>query len=112
MAMDFAPIAYIHCINGVVDLDVTATAVRIGSSNLEGRKYLFFMNASNVPIFYGSKYLNSDGIPTDITAALLGKWGQKLATGDAVWLPVNDNITIYARANSGAGKRLRVMELA
>ena len=110
MAMDFLPTAYIRCLNGIVDLSTALTAVRCGSSNLEGRKWLVITNASNVPIFFGSSYLVS-GIPTTITAAILGKLGTKMAAGDSVWLPVGDTITIYARANSGAGKRLRIMEL-
>ena len=109
--MDFAPTAYIRCLNGIVDLDTTATAIRCGTSNLEGRKWLCFINASNVPIFWGSEYLDGT-TPTTITASLLGKWGQKMAAGDMVWLPISDKLTIYAKANYGAGKRLRVVELA
>jgi len=99
-------------LNGTIDLSTAATAVRIGSSNLIERKWLYIYNASGVPIFIGSEYLDANGNPTTITAYLLGKIGQKLASGDAIWLPVSDRITVYARANTGAGKRIRVMEIA
>lgn len=112
MAMDFLPTAYIRCLSSRITVTTAATAVRCGSSNLAGRKWLVITNSSNVPLYFGSQYVDANTTtPTDITAYYLGKYGQKLAAGDSVWLPVSDTITIYARTNSGV-KGIRVMELA
>ena len=109
--MDFLPTAYIRMLNGRVQInDTKATALRCGSGNLEGRKWLLITNSTNVPIYLGSQYLSS-GTPTTINAYFLGKWGVKMASGDMMWLPVSDRITVYARTNSGV-KDVRVMELA
>lgn len=109
--MDFLPTAYSHCINGRISINNTAaTAVRVGTSNLAGRKWLMIMNSSDEPIYWGSQYL-VDGTPTTVTAYVLGRYCQKMATGDMIWLPVADTITIYARAHSGV-QNIRIVELA
>lgn len=116
MAMDFAPTAYLHLVARKMQITASAaTALRCGSSNLEGRKWLLVDNTANVPIFVGSEYAANttavDGTPTTMTAYFLGKYGTKLASGDRIWLPVSDNITVYARTNSGV-KDIRIQEVA
>lgn len=109
--MDFQPTAYIRMLSGRIRINATsATALQCGSSNLAGRKWLFVDNSTNVPIFIGSQYLSA-GTPTTIDAHHLGKWGIKLAASERVWLPISDNITVYARTNSGS-RDVRIMELA
>ena len=108
---DLTPLAYQHMISGVVACSSSAlTAVRVGSSNLENRKWLLIQVAAagTTKIFIGSK----SSIGTDITAPLLAKYGIKLKDGQLLWLPVSEAITIYAVSNTGAGKRLRVSEFA
>ena len=108
--MDFLPTAYDAMLNGVVDINSDAAyPVRCGSSNLGTRKWLWIHNASKQPVFIGSVFLVS-GVRTTITAKALGKNGLKMAAGDERWFPVTNNITVYARSNSGSA-RLRVMEL-
>ena len=105
----FTPTAYIGMLNGNVHLNTTTTTpIYIGTDNMKGRKWLWIMNASNVKIFIGSA-VALDGVA--ISQNQLAKRGIKIASGDAIWLPVADNITVYGISQSGAGKRLRVMEL-
>lgn len=107
----FSTTAFVRMLNGRKLIGSTsATALCVGSSNLEERKWLWIQNASNQPIFIGSQYLDGT-TPTTITAERLGKLGIKMAQGDALWLPVSDRITVYARTNSGNGL-VRIMELA
>ncbi len=103
----------IRMLNGIVALNVTApTAIRCGSTELIDRKWLYIMNASGIPVFIGSEYLDTDGAPQTITKDKLARTGIKMASGDAIWLPVSDKLTVYGISQSGAGKRLRIMELA
>ena len=116
MAMDFAPTAYIKMVSRKMQINASAaTALRCGSGNLPGRKWLLVDNACNIPIFIGSQYAADataeEGTPTTMTAYFLGKYGIKLASADRMWLPVSDKITIYARTNSGV-KDIRITELA
>lgn len=105
----FSSVAHTTMLNGIVDINTTTnTAVRVGDANLSERKLLYIMNASTVPVYIGSETSNG----TAITEDLIARHGIKMAAGDAMWLPVGDNITVYARSNSGAGKRLRVCEMA
>jgi len=109
--MDFLPTAYVAMINGTVAINsTTVTAVRVGSSNLRDRKWLFIQCAvaGTTKVFVGSE--STEG--TTITKAILAKSGIKLADGDTIWLPVSDRITVYAISSTGAGKRLRVAELS
>lgn len=102
-----ASVARVAMLNGIVDLNSSGiTAVRVGSSNLIERKWLQIQNASNVNVFVGS----STALGTAIVLDKLVRWGIKIPSGDVVWLPVNDNITVYACSQSGAGKRLRIVE--
>lgn len=111
MSMDFQPTAYVRMLSGRIMIGSTsATALRVGSSNLESRKWLLVQNASNQPIFLGSEYL-SGTTPTTITAERLGKVGTKIAEGDMMWFPIADTLTLYARTNSGNGF-VRIVELA
>ncbi len=107
MALDFAPTAYVAMVNGIVTINTTSlTAVKVGSENLHGRKWLVIQVAvgGTTKVFIGSS--------TDITRDQLAKRGMKAADGDILWLPVSDNITVYAISSTGAGKRLRVTELS
>lgn len=105
----FSPTAYIGMLNGAVHLNTTTTTpIYLGTGNMAGRKWLYIMNASGVNIFIGSA-LALDGVA--ISKAQLAKYGIKMASGDAIWLPVSNRITVYGISQSGAGKRLRVMEL-
>ena len=105
--------AHIAMLNGTVDLSAAAaTAVRVGTSNLIERKWLKITNASNVNVFIGSSYLSGAGVMTAMTIARLAKEGDKIPPGDMVWYPVSDNITVYAMAQVGAGKRLRIIEFS
>lgn len=111
MAMDFLPTAYVAMVNGIVSISSTAlTAVRVGSSNLEGRKWLMIQAAvgGTTKVFIGSQ----SAVGTDLTVSQLAKRGVKIKDGQVMWLPVSDNITVYACSSTGAGKRLRVAELA
>ena len=77
MAMDFLPTAYVRMLSGRIQINASsATALRVGSDNLEGRKWLLVDNATNVPVFIGSQYL-VDTTPTTNTAYFLGKYGTK-----------------------------------
>ena len=105
----FTPTAYVGMLNGLVHLNTTTTTpIYIGTANMTARKWLYIMNASGVPIFIGSASA-LDGVA--ITRNQLAKNGIKMSSGDAVWLPVSNKITVYGISQSGAGKRLRVMEL-
>ena len=105
----FAPVAHEHMVNGYVDLNATTiTAIRVGTTNLRDRKWLQIMNASNTRIYYGSETAPN----VEITAEALAKRGQKMPQGDMVWLPVNENITVYGLSYQGGGKRLRIVEYA
>lgn len=109
--MDFLPTAYVAMINGTVAINsTTVTAVRVGTSNLRSRKWLMIQSAVGgiTKVFVGSE--STEG--TTITKAILAKAGIKIADGDVLWLPVSDRITVYAISSTGAGKRLRVAELA
>lgn len=88
----------------------TLTAVRVGSTNLESRKWLMIQAAvgGTIKVFIGS----SSAVGTDITKAELAKQGIKIKDGQVFWLPVTEQITIYAICSSGAGKKLRIAELA
>lgn len=105
------PTAYVTMINGTVAVNATtATAVRVGSTNLRERKWLVIQSAvgGTTKVFVGAE--STEG--TTITAAVLAKAGIKIADGDVLWLPVNEDITVYAISSTGAGKRLRIAELA
>ncbi len=108
----FAGVAHTTMLNGVVDVgNSSVTAVRVGSENLSERKWLYIMNAAggtNIKIFIGSQ----SAVGVALTTSSLPKYGFKIEQGDAIWLPVNENITIYAMSSAGEGKRLRVAELA
>ena len=105
----FTPVAREHLLNGNVDLANDAvTAIRVGGANLVSRKWLYIYNASNVNIYIGSE--TTPG--TVVTVLTLAKRGQKIPSGDAIWLPINENITVYGLSSLGGGKRLRIMELA
>jgi len=105
----FSSTAYIGMLNGAVHLNTTTTTpIYLGTSNMPGRKWLYIMDASDVKVFIGSA-VALDGVA--ISRAQLAKYGIKLASGDAIWLPVSEKITVYGISQSGAGKRLRVMEL-
>lgn len=111
MSMDFLPTAYVAMLNGVVVVNsTTPTAVRVGSTNLRSRKWLVIQSAvaGTTKVFIGSS--STEG--TDITKAILAKAGIKIGDGQVLWLPVSDFITVYAISSTGAGKRLRVAELA
>jgi len=104
-----ASVARIAMLNNIIDIAGGAiTEVKVGTTALIERKWLYIMNASNVDIFIGSM----SELGTDITAVTLPKYGIKMPPGDVIWLPVNDKITVYAMAAAGAGKRLRIAELA
>lgn len=115
MAIDFQPTAYVRMVNGIVDINATTvTAIRCGSENLAGRKWLMIQVAvgSTTKVFIGSSSAAGTEAGTAITKAELAKYGQKFGDGDRVWLPVGDQITVYAITSSGGGRRLRVAELA
>ena len=105
------PTAFVTMINGTVAVNsTTATAVRVGSTNLRDRKWLVIQSAvaGTTKVFVGAE--STEG--TTITKAILAKSGIKIADGHILWLPVSDTITVYAISSTGAGKRLRVAELA
>jgi len=109
--MDFLPTAYIAMISGTVAVNsTTATAVRVGSDNLRGRKWLVIQSAvaGTTKVFIGSE--SAEG--TTITAAILAKAGIKIGDGQVLWLPVGDRITVYAISSTGGAKRLRVTEIS
>ena len=111
MGLDFQPTCYLTMITGNVDVNTTTvTAVRVGSTNLRNRKWLVIQAApgGTTKIFVGAESVEG----TTVTAAILAKTGLKMGDGDVLWLPVGDNITVYAMSSAGAGKRLRVAELA
>lgn len=115
---DFAPTSYRRVVARKMQIAAsTATALRCGSSNMPSRKWLFVDNTANVPIFIGSDYAadpsdsGGEGSPTAMTSYFLGKYGIKLLSGDRIWLPISDNITFYARTNSGV-KDIRVTEFS
>ena len=105
----FSGVGHDCMITGVVDINTTTvTAVKVGTANLSSRKWLVIRNASDVKCYVGSK---SD--PTTIaTRQVIAKTGWKLDLDEVLWLPVDENITVYAISNSGAGKRLRITEIA
>ena len=109
--MDFQSVAYIAMLNGKVETSLAAlTEVKVGATAMEGRKWLYILNASTVPIYIGSQI----ALGTPVTGGAngtLAKRGIKMAAGDSIWLPVNDNITIYAMSHSGNSNRLRIAEL-
>lgn len=109
MAMDFQPTAYITMLNGRKNLNnSTTTALRVGSSNLEGRKWLLVINSDVDNIYVGSE----SAIGTVLTAAEIQERGIMLKNGDSMWMPVGDNITVYAVTRTEGGKRVRIAELA
>lgn len=109
---DFMPVAHTTMLNGVVDVGNSAVkAVRVGDSNLSERKWLYIMNAAggtNIRIYLGSQ----SAVGTALTTTTLPKYGIKLTQGDAIWLPISSEITVYAMSSAGEGKRLRIAELA
>lgn len=109
--IDPSPHAYVAMLNGTVEVNSsTLTAVRVGDDNLEGRKWLMIQAAcgGTTKIFVGS----SSALGTALTASELAKRGIKIKDGATLWLPVTAEITVYAISSTGAGKRLRVAELA
>lgn len=78
----------------------TWTALRVGSSNYTGRKYLLIQNKSNVRIAF----------TTDSTQAY--KSCPEIGVGHMVQIPVTESVTIYAKSRTGAVKRISIMELA
>ena len=109
--MDFLPTAYIAMISGTVAVNsTTVTAVRVGTSNLRGRKWLVIQSAvaGTTKVFIGSE--STEG--TTITKAILAKAGIKIGDGQVLWLPVGDRITVYAISSTGGAKRLRVTEIS
>ena len=107
MADIHAGSAHTLMLNGIVDVSVSALSeLKVGATAVQERKLLQIQNASNVHVFVGSQ--TAPG--TAVTTTTLAKWGIKVPSGDVVWLPVSDKITVYAMAQSGAGKRLRIAE--
>ena len=104
-----ASVARVAMLTAYVDCGVTnLVELKVGTDALVERKWLWIMNASNVPVFIGSQ----TALGTAVTMATLGRTGIKINVGDGLWLPVSDKITIYARANTGEGKRLRIAEFS
>ena len=102
-------VAHVAMLNGWVAINnTTVTEIKIGSTALQERKWLYIMNASTVPIYIGSQ----TALGTAVTNVTVAKSGIKMAAGDAIWLPVSDAITVYGLSNAGAGIRLRVAELS
>lgn len=87
------------------------TAVRVGDSNLSERKLLFIQNASPLKVCIASE--TSQG--TEITKDNINRKGIKLASDDVIWLPVSENITVYATCitdGTNNSAELRIAELA
>jgi hypothetical protein len=108
--MDSYPTAYVAMLNGRVSVNsTTATALYVGSDNMRDRKWLVIQSAvaGTTKLFVGS----SSAIGTTITKAELAKNGIKMSDGDVLWLPVSDNITVYAISSTGSGKPVRIAEL-
>ncbi len=104
-----ASVARLAMLNGKVDVNSTSlTEVKVGDTALLERKWLYIVNAGTAPVYIGSQ----TALGTDVTMNSLGKVGIKLAAANEIWLPVSDKITVYARSNSGAGKRLRIAEFS
>jgi hypothetical protein len=105
-------VAHTTMLNGYVDVkNSETTALRVGSSNLPERKWLYLRCAaggSGATVYIGSQ--SSRGIA--VTTTTLAKSGIKMKAGQDLWLPVSDAITVYGMSNTGAGKRIIVMELA
>lgn len=105
-------VAHTTALNGYVDVNNSSvTALRVGSSNLPERKWLYIRHAAGgtgMTIYIGSE--TTQGTAVDTTT--LPKVGIKMKAGQDIWLPVTDKITFYGMSSSGAGKRVIVMELA
>lgn len=110
MPLDLANVSYRDAISGKVDLSSTAvTALRVGSSNFDGRKWLILQNKSNTKVYI---MFNESATTAFTNATNAAKVGIKIASGGILALPVSDKITVYGVAHTGAGKRVAVHELA
>ena len=78
----------------------TWTALRVGSSNLAGRKWLLIQNKDTTRM----------AITTDNTKVY--KECPEFGVSNIIQIPVSESVTIYAKSRSGAGKHVAVMELA
>lgn len=81
-------------------IGTTVTAVKVGSSNLAERKWLYIQNASNTNVFIHSR--PTSGSSTAPTQNECARFGLKIKSGEKMALPVGPNVTIYASLQATA----------
>lgn len=85
-------------VSGKITVGVTTVPVRVGASNLVGRELVYIENTGAQSLYYG---------PSGVTTST----GATLYKFQSVFLPINDEVTLYIISGTAGGEAL-VQEMA
>ena len=82
--------------------------VRVGSENMQDRKWVIVQNQSNANIAFS--FLSADGSTPSVAQVV--KQGIRIAPGNIESFPLSENVDLFACSVNGTGDALSVSELA